>query len=368
MADAELQNTTDFAQRALKLMAEQQLAPKPENFELWFAHASGANPELSRALEEHLSVGGITQKDCSDLYQRFFGRPSAAAEQAFIELGQSVSAELSNVQKILENASRDTTTYGDTLEGVSGQLRKSQDPAKMKAVIDNLVVATRSMVSRSQQLEQRLQQSKDEVSKLQENIDVARAEARTDQLTQLPNRKAFDEALENALSASGKNAETLCLIFGDIDHFKKFNDRWGHQTGDQVLRLVAHCMRESVRERDVPARFGGEEFAVILPSATIEIAAQIAERIRWNVESKRVVKRSTGDDLGTITMSLGVAVFRAGEDGASLIKRADAALYAAKHAGRNRVLTERQVEAPASKTGEVVDRMTGRFANGSSAL
>jgi diguanylate cyclase len=364
MADAELQKSTGYAQRALELMAQQGLAPNPENYELWFAHASGASPELSRTLDEHLSAGKITQQACSELYQRFFGRASAATEQAFIELGQSVSAELANVQNILENASRDTTTYGDTLQGVSGQLNKSQDPAKMRAVMDNLIVATRSMVSRSQKLEQRLQQSKDEVSRLQENVDVARAEARTDQLTQLPNRKAFDEALENALDAAVKSNESLCLIFGDIDHFKKFNDRWGHQTGDQVLRLVAHCMRESVRDRDVPARFGGEEFTVILPSATLEVASQIAERIRWNVESKRVVKRSTGDDLGTITMSLGVALFHSGEDAASLVKRADAALYAAKNAGRNRVLTERQVEAPPSKTGELDRPAPTRAASG----
>jgi diguanylate cyclase len=352
MADEELNKFTDFSQRALKLMAEQKLAPSPDNYELWFSLAVGANPELTRAINQRMSAGKITQADCSELHRRFFARSSAAAEQAVIDLGNSVSAEIANVQNILENASRDTTTYGDTLQGVSGQLNKSQDPAKMKAVIDNLVAATRSMVTRSHTLEQRLQQSKAEVSRLQENIDAARAEARTDQLTQLSNRKAFDEAFQHALDSAAQNNEPLCLLMGDIDHFKKFNDTWGHQTGDQVLRLVAHCMRESVRDRDIPARYGGEEFAVILRGATLDIASQIAERIRWNVESKRVMKRSTGEDLGTITMSLGVALLQAGEDGASLIKRADAALYAAKHAGRNRVLTERQMEAPPSKMGE----------------
>jgi len=346
MADADLQKFADFAQSALKLMGEHRLAASPENYELWFSHVSGANQELSRVIGERLGAGRITQQDCSALYRQFFPRATAAAEQAVIELGNSVSAEIANVQNILENASRDQSTYGDTLQGVSGQLNKSQDPVKVKAMLDNLVVATRSMVTRSQTLEQRLQQSKAEVSRLQENIDVARAEARTDQLTQLSNRKAFDEALESALRNAAAKNESLCLVFGDIDHFKKFNDTWGHQTGDQVLRLVAHCMRESVRERDVPARYGGEEFAVILPGAPIDIAAQIAERIRWNVESKRVMKRSTGEDLGTITMSLGVAMLRPGEDGSTLIKRADAALYAAKHAGRNRVIAERNVESP----------------------
>jgi len=342
MTDADFQQSIAQAQRALKLIIDHRLRPTPDAYELWLAYAAASHAEVVRAIDERVAKGAITDQDCTALHQRFFSH--SPADQAVIELGDVVNAEIENVQNILETASRDTSSYGNTLQGVSGQLAKSHDPALLKVVIDNLVQATRTMASRSHKLENRLEQSKAEVTRLQENIEMARAEARTDQLTQLSNRKAFDEALRRALQGAIKDNESLCLVMGDIDHFKKFNDTWGHQTGDQVLRLVAHCMRESVRERDVPARYGGEEFAVILPAATLDVAAQIAERIRWNVESKRVMKRSTGEDLGTITMSLGVALLRPNEDGAELVRRADACLYAAKRGGRNRVTTERQVE------------------------
>ena len=131
----------------------------------------------------------------------------------------------------------------------------------------------------------------------------------------------------------------------DIDFFKKFNDNYGHQLGDQVLKLVAKTLTTSVREGDLPARYGGEEFSVVLPNADLEVAREIAERIRKRVGVKKIVKRSTGEDLGNITMSLGIARYDIGESMQELIKRADEALYAAKRTGRNRVLTEVDLKA-----------------------
>ena len=125
----------------------------------------------------------------------------------------------------------------------------------------------------------------------------------------------------------------------DIDHFKKFNDTFGHQTGDQVLRLVANCLSENVKGRDTAARYGGEEFAVILRGAPVDAAVTLADQIRMAVQSKKLVKKSTGDILGTITISIGAAEIGPGDAAASLIQRADACLYAAKNAGRNRVMS-----------------------------
>jgi diguanylate cyclase len=137
---------------------------------------------------------------------------------------------------------------------------------------------------------------------------------------------------------------------GDVDHFKKFNDTWGHATGDQVLRLVAQCFKATVKGRDTAARFGGEEFVVILPATALKNAERVAENIRKAVESKKIVKRSTGETLGSITLSIGVSQYVKGEDPAETINRADACLYAAKRGGRNRVCSELDpaaVEAPA---------------------
>jgi diguanylate cyclase len=126
----------------------------------------------------------------------------------------------------------------------------------------------------------------------------------------------------------------------DIDHFKQFNDAHGHQMGDQVLRLIGSTLTLSVKGQDTPARYGGEEFAIILPRTRLDDAVTLAEQIRKTVATKRVTKKNTGEALGKITLSLGVAMLRAQEPLGDLIMRADEALYAAKRGGRNRVVSE----------------------------
>jgi diguanylate cyclase len=130
----------------------------------------------------------------------------------------------------------------------------------------------------------------------------------------------------------------------DIDHFKAFNDTWGHLTGDQVLRLVAISVKQNVKGQDIAARYGGEEFAVILPNTVLRSALTVADHIRRAVMSKELMKRSTGQNLGRVTISLGVATLHNGDTAQSLIARADACLYAAKRNGRNRVICETDPE------------------------
>ena len=206
------------------------------------------------------------------------------------------------------------------------------------------------MEVRTKALEEELQRSSHEVNDLKAKLDDVRKESLTDPLTGIHNRKAFDQELAEAVDLARKGGEPLSLFMCDIDHFKVFNDTWGHQTGDQVLRLVGHCLSENVKGRDTAARYGGEEFAVILRQTGLESAVSLANQIRSNVESKKLVKRSTGDILGTITISIGVAQLGLGEPPSSLIQRADACLYAAKNAGRNRVMSE----APGAVAEDVV--------------
>jgi diguanylate cyclase len=166
-----------------------------------------------------------------------------------------------------------------------------------------------------------------------------RKESLTDPLTGVANGKAFDTAMETALLALAEG-ENVSLMMCDIDHFKKFNDSFGHQTGDQVLRLVANCLSDNVKGRDTAARYGGEEFAVLLRGTALADATHIAEQIRESVEGRKLVKKSTGDILGTITISIGVAQFVPGDTAETVIRRADACLYGAKQNGRNLVLSQ----------------------------
>ena len=123
----------------------------------------------------------------------------------------------------------------------------------------------------------------------------------------------------------------------DVDHFKRVNDTYGHHTGDLVLRLIGRLLSESVKGRDTSARYGGEEFAVLLIGADLKAGATVANRIRFELQTKHLVKKRPTDEFGKITVSVGVAQFRAGDTMTSLLDRADAAMYQAKQLGRNQV-------------------------------
>jgi diguanylate cyclase len=179
---------------------------------------------------------------------------------------------------------------------------------------------------------------------LQQNLETVRNESLTDPLTGLSNRKHFDNAITKALSEAVERSEPMSLIMTDIDHFKSFNDTWGHLTGDQVLRLVAMSMKQNVKGQDIAARYGGEEFAVVLPNTVLRSALTVGDHIRRAVMSKELMKRSTGQNLGRVTISVGIATVRNGDTAQTLIARADGCLYAAKRNGRNRVICETDPE------------------------
>ena len=181
------------------------------------------------------------------------------------------------------------------------------------------------------------------MASLQRNLDEFRRESMLDPLTKIYNRKAFDEGLLRTITEADESGKPLALLLLDIDHFKNFNDTYGHQTGDQVLRLVAMTLKSNIKGRDIVARYGGEEFAAILPTTDLDGATILAENIRKAIQAKELLKRSTNEKLGRITASVGIAVYRPGETPSALIERADRCLYAAKHAGRNCVIGEDDV-------------------------
>jgi diguanylate cyclase len=142
-----------------------------------------------------------------------------------------------------------------------------------------------------------------------------------------------------------KKGTPFSVVLTDIDHFKKFNDAYGHLTGDQVLRLVALALKNNLKGQDVAARYGGEEFAVLLPKTALPAAEIVANHIRTSVMSKELLRRSTNESLGRVTISLGVATWREGDTVATLLERADNCLYAAKRAGRNCAISETSLDA-----------------------
>jgi diguanylate cyclase (GGDEF)-like protein len=172
-----------------------------------------------------------------------------------------------------------------------------------------------------------------------------------DGLTGAYNKRYFLEFLEREIARCARYRRPLSLLMFDIDHFKSFNDSYGHLTGDQVLRLVGMSLKQTIKGQDITARYGGEEFAVVLPNTALRQALTVADHIRRAVMAKELKKKSTGEILGRVTISVGVSMLKQGDDTDSLIERADACLYAAKRNGRNRVICETDPEVvPAAET------------------
>lgn len=333
-----------LARKALGEMERAKVWPTPLNFELWLHMVGDPEGPLSSEIRRLLGSGqAITEDVSEDLAARFL--PRSRLTEEIRDAGAQLSKELTAITGALAQAQRSQAAYGRTLED-AGQHLEVVDPNQLKALVGTLSAATRKIQRENASLEQRLDESTREVARLREHLEQVRRDAMTDALTNLANRKAFDEQLNRLCEESEQDGVPLTLAVLDIDHFKRFNDTWGHQTGDQVIRYVASVIGRCAAPPRVAARYGGEEFGVVFPGETVETAARALEEARLEIASRILKRRSTAEDLGTVTISIGVAQYRKGEKPAQLMDRADKALYASKRGGRNRLTSAERLISP----------------------
>ncbi len=339
----EQERSLAFAELALNQIKALRQPAMPRNYEIWYVYATGYNVELNQAINEALTTGGrLTDADLERLHDCYLshGRTNDRIDR----IGARVLSEIDDMMSLLADTLGTTATFGDNLEGASQTLLLATDHEQIKTIVERLVSATREMQQANTALEDRLSNSRREISNLQANLEAIRAESVTDPLTGLGNRKHFDRVVSDAVRSASVSRRPMSLLMIDIDHFKSFNDTYGHLTGDQVLRLVGMTLKQTIKERDIPARYGGEEFAVVLPETPLRQALMLADDIRRVVMSKELKKKSTGEILGRVTLSVGVSTLKPDDDADALIERADACLYSAKRNGRNRVICETDPE------------------------
>jgi diguanylate cyclase len=342
----EHERTMAFAEIALGQIKALRQPAIPRNYEIWYAYATGYHPSLNQKINETLKAKGkLTDGDLDEIHATYLS-PSRLSER-IDSVGSKVMGEIEQVMAMIDAAAGSATNYTESLADMTEKLGQSKDREGLRTIVESLVQTAKEMESSNQELEARLNASKLEINVLQENLEAVRNESLTDPLTQLANRKFFDTSLETAIVDARKKNEPLSLLLTDIDHFKKFNDSYGHLTGDQVLRLVAMSMKQNVKGQDTAARYGGEEFAVVLPNTVLRSAITVADHIRRAVMTKELMKRSTGEHLGRVTISIGVATLHKNDSPQMLIERTDACLYAAKRHGRNRVMCETDPEVTA---------------------
>jgi diguanylate cyclase len=261
---------------------------------------------------------------------RLAAEPAAARDEP-------VLGEIAKVLGFIRSHADANANFATALDRAKGELQDGLKADQVRTVISYLIVENDKMRSRTSELQQNLETSQRQIERLKSHLADAEEQGLSDPLTGLRNRRSFDIMLASQVASARNSTQPLCLIIADIDHFKAINDRYGHPTGDEVLKWFARILSSNVKGRDTVARYGGEEFALILPQTTLENAATIAGQIKAQLNALYWQKPGAPNTMLRVTSSFGVAQLTTGEGTSGLIARADAKLYEAKAQGRNRV-------------------------------
>ncbi len=337
----ELANT--YAENALAYLKANKIAPTPENYEVAFTYVQGSNAAIVHELDSIIAEkGSINVHDLKRVYGD--NAQSDPEVEKLSDIRTQISKQITEVRGTILDIDANTAEYNKSLQTATEQMSSIVDQDSIMAVLANLSSATKLMESQNKLLEEKLHESQQHIDTLNKDLETVKIENLKDSLTTLANRKHFDQFLKSSIEEikTGELNEFSLLLL-DIDHFKKFNDTYGHQVGDQVLKLVAACMKNNVKGQDLAARYGGEEFVVVLPNTGLESAKIVGEHIRKAVMAKEMLKKSTNERLGRITISIGVASWHKNDAAHAIIERADTCLYLAKGLGRNTVVSEEQL-------------------------
>ncbi len=340
--EVDFEYATAVAEKAVHSMAQQRVPSTPNNFHVWFKYSLGTSPDLKRAID--ILIGNKRKFDRATNRGLFatYVASRGADDLAAIDVSKQLHSVMASAKQFLTTAIADNRTQIRAISDVADRSEAGVDP---KLLVESLMEELTKAATRATKLETSFVEKTRELDAIRDSLSKSEERARTDTLTGLPNRRALEEFFRTAQIAAMEKGEPLGALLIDIDHFKKFNDNFGHGVGDQVLRLMASVLQERVREGDLPARYGGEELIAVLPDADLVTCEAVAERIRRSIAECHITRRSTGENLPGITVSIGVGQFQPGESVADLVERCDRALYLAKRTGRNRVVTEHQLDS-----------------------
>ena len=323
-----------YLKKVISRLSEHKIAANPINYALLYEYVSENNPELNKAIDTLLADSKtLDTQHSEELYASYVCNVSL---ESFENINQQIRQVLTCVSSAVDDTHNRAEQAGDGFEQKTTLLENVSDATDLRTIISDVIRETRSLATATRAMQDELTRANTEMDALRSELGSVRKMATTDGLTGLLNRHAFYEIMEKVTSSGTHDSVFLAIL--DIDYFKQVNDTWGHTIGDKVIKFVASLMKQHTFEHHHVARFGGEELVVIMPDTNRRDAFMIAEQIRSKMQETRLKRKSDEVLLGEITVSIGVAEMQPDDTPDDLFNRADAALYKAKHAGRNRVM------------------------------
>jgi diguanylate cyclase len=336
-----LAHSAQYLKKAIPLMVKNRMPVTPINYAIWYSYVEGSNPQLNSELDTIIAEhNSCSQQQAQDIFNKFLSDADLAYFQEMSDKFESTMVQIQHdISHTIDKSKSFSTTLVDSQNEIS-QLTHAHSFDEILGCVERLTDESIEMQDCAREFQAKLAVAYNEIKELKEALNLSQAAADIDPLTGFYNRGKFDADIMRFCSSFSENpndTRLAVLIMFDIDHFKRFNDEFGHQKGDEVLKLVAKRVADNIPETVKVYRYGGEEFCITGYFDSINDVLSFAERIRLDIAKLSVRKKHDSSSKRTISASFGLAIVRPFSNSTLLIERADRALYLAKTHGRNRI-------------------------------
>jgi len=331
----EPKQAAEYLRQVIPMLSQNNLPPTPINYSIFYSYLSGNSQALNGVVEGIISEKKpFTLAIMLELYEKYINGGATLEQQEKIQ--HSIEKVMSEASEEVQHVNSGAGEFDSAINKHAESLSSTTDPQTTALILKQIMQDTRDMVKSNQATQTRMQETSAEITKMKAELEAVRASAEKDSLTGLKNRGSFDKTIDNAVHSENNTDTTLIML--DIDHFKRVNDNFGHLVGDRVIRYVSALLTQIIGPDHHIARYGGEEFAVILTDLSLDNVKQLAEKTRIAMSNSKLQRKESGETIGKVTISAGIAILKAGDNVETLIDRADKALYEAKDTGRNKVV------------------------------
>jgi len=335
MHQNEPKQAAEYLRQVIPMLSRQKLPPTPINYAVFYSYLSGNSQALNSIIDDFFNQKKpLNLAIMLELYEKYVNGTDTIEQQDKIQLAlEKILTETSDeVQQISCNAQN----FDDSISKHADTLLETPDTEATSLVLQQVLQDTRDMVRNNLDMQTRMQETNNEISRVRAELESVKAIAEKDALTGLKNRGFFDKTIDDIVySDKQKNAS---LIIFDIDHFKRINDSFGHLVGDRVIRYVSALLLQIIGKNEHIARFGGEEFAILLANTNKDELTSLCNKVRIAMGNSKLQRKDSGETIGKVTLSAGITCLKSDDSVDSFIERADKALYEAKETGRNKII------------------------------